>query len=727
MKKILYAINHRQTEDMITKHLSGEYLAVGAVTYKEAILENLHSTGADTVLIRETLPGSTNLEGLLKRIRVEYPDVRVVLICSQRPKKDPFLQTVVGLAIYDIINSDKPSIADIVSYIKTPRTFRDAAQYGIGLPEAPIKKGAATVPADTSTPPPEQDPGAAVKQKAKGFFSDVAKGFSALKKPQNTSTQSNQPQQEAKTYTPVTDSGGGSHVNVELLRASIAESEARKAQADLDRMVQEAANRQTAALLSEVEDLKKQLERAKLDAAVSEEHASSTTEELNSLRSEKDSLAITLTDTRREMQQVIDMYEAQLKAMHDPTNTPEWYSEQSRLWEAQKDSLTHALEDKTREAEELTAKVEFLNEQLTNGTALVTDLKEQVQRAQDMQLSEKGSEELIGRLRAEASEAQGEAAQLKAELSKLEKEMDILREGGPDYSAPLEEVPLLPDNTIYNNSSSSPQAILFTGSKHGIGTTTVAMNLAASIAGRGFKTILIEFNPNYPMCNQFFELTHIPYGIEEAIKAVASGELAGVDKAIIRPHGLRPTRGNLYKTYKKLPAGLHFMLFSNNSLVNKTYEKNSLITEATIYTLLSYLAKRQQYSHIIVDIQCDDYRLQESILNSGYQFDKLCMVMTQDPHAVASAGVQITNLSRAHASSLVASGEFIINKFAPNAPITQRKIEQMLRIGAAQVTKLTEDTNGYLGAAGVGLPYLLNSGHHWMEYDVLRSKIFPNS
>ena len=733
MKKLLYAINHRQTEDMISEYLSGEYLPVGAVTYKEAIIEQLHSTGADVVLIRDSLPGSTALESLLKRIRVECPDVRVVLICSHRQKKDPFLQEVVGLAIYDIINSDRPTVAEIASYIKTPRTFRDAAQYGIGLPEAPIKAGYNPPP----TPPPEpvsqqQDENAVVK-KARGFFADVTKGFSALKKPPSSSNSNvpastTTPASRTENYSPApSSSGGGAQVNLELLRDSIKESEARKAQADLDRLVKEAVDKQTAALLSKAEELQKKLERAELDTAVAEKHASSTMEELNALRTERDSLNITLTDTRREMQQAIDMYESQLRALHDPTNTPEWYSQQTALWDAQRNSLTKGLEDKTREAEELAAKCQFLTEQLEQQNGIITTQKEQIQRAKDMQLSEAGSDELIGQLRAEISEVKSESAQLTADLERTRKELEIAQEGGADFSVPLEEVPQLPDNTVYKTSAESPKSILFVGAKHGIGTTTAAMNLAAGLAGRGFKTILIEVNQNYPMCNQFFEFTHIPFGIEEAAKAVASGEMAAVDKSIIRPHGLRPTKGSLYKTYKKLPAGLHFMLFSNQSLVNRSYEKNPLITEATLYTLLSYLSKRQQYSHIIVDVQCDDFRTQESLLQSGYQFDKLCLVLTQDPHAVASAGVQITNLSKAHASSLIAGGEFIINKFAPNAPITQKKIEQILRIRSAQITKLSEDTNGFLTAAGAGIPYLLNSGHHWMEYDVLRTKICPDT
>ena len=130
MHRLLFAINHRATEAAIAEKVKDDYLMVGAVTYREAVLEKLDTTGADTLLIRETLPGSMDLEKLFKRIRVEYPNVRIIVICSERPKQDPFLKMLVDLAIYDIINSNKPRISEICSYILTPRTFRDAVQYG---------------------------------------------------------------------------------------------------------------------------------------------------------------------------------------------------------------------------------------------------------------------------------------------------------------------------------------------------------------------------------------------------------------------------------------------------------------------------------------------------------------------------------------------------------------------------------------------------------------------
>ena len=98
------------------------------------------------------------------------------------------------------------------------------------------------------------------------------------------------------------------------------------------------------------------------------------------------------------------MYESQLRALHDPTNTPEWYSQQTALWDSQKNSLTKGLEDKTREVEELTAKCNFLTEQIEKLNGIITTQKEQIQRAKDMQLSEADSDELIGQLRAEISE-----------------------------------------------------------------------------------------------------------------------------------------------------------------------------------------------------------------------------------------------------------------------------------------------------------------------------------
>lgn len=145
----------------------------------------------------------------------------------------------------------------------------------------------------------------------------------------------------------------------------------------------------------------------------------------------------------------------------DPTNTPEWYSQQSQLWDSQKDSLTRSLEDKTKEALELMEKCQFLSEQLEQQNGIISNLKEQVQRARDMSLSGAGSEELIGRLRGELSEAKSEVSQLESKLEKTKKELEIAQDGGADFSVPLENVPQLPDNTVYKSSTGLSKDLSF--------------------------------------------------------------------------------------------------------------------------------------------------------------------------------------------------------------------------------------------------------------------------
>ena len=722
MHKILYAINHKQTEEAINQRVSHEYLQVGAVTYKEAVLEQLKNTGADTLLIRESLPGSTPVERLLNRTRVEYPNLRIIIICNERPKQDPFLQMLVNLAIYDIINSDRTSISEICSYILTPRTYRDAAQYGIGLPNVPgsVPKQPTATPVPAAPEPKKED----------GFLDNLKKGFSMFKKSAPTPTTptkaADQPASRAPTTAPGTASSG-LNVDFDLLRESIKESEARKAQEGLDGIIREAVDKQTRVLKSENDDLKKQLLDAQLQVNDAESHASSSAEELNSVRAEVDKLRLTLDDERTRTQQLIDMYESQARALQNPANTPEWYAEQSGLWETQKNNLTTQLTDKTRESEEWQFKAETAINQLKEANDRIAAMEERVQRASDMQLSERGSDELIAKLRTEATEAQAEVVRLSNELKVLREEFENVRGGGPDYAYPAVEVPLLPDDAVYTVSSASPQTILMVGSKHGVGNTTIALNLAASLAGRGFKTLLVELDSNLPMLNAYFEFTHVPYGFEECVNAIANGKIEEVNRAIIRPAGLSPAQISVAKTYKKLPAGLYFLLFSNESLVKHTYSSNPFVTEANIYTFLSYLTKRLQYSYVVLDVRCDDNRLLSCIVNSGYSVNKLCVTLSQDPHAVSSAGTLITTLARAHASNLVAGGEFIVNRFNPSVSVPLAKIEKLLRLTSGQMSKIGEDSSGYITAAQMALPYIQNNGRFRQEYETLREKIAPFS
>ena len=138
--------------------------------------------------------------------------------------------------------------------------------------------------------------------------------------PTTTTKTPDAPSPQAPAATATTSSG--LNVDFDLLRESIKEAEARKAQEGLDGIIREAVDKQTRILKSENDDLKKQLLDAQIQVNDAESHASSSTEELNSVRAEVDKLRLTLDEERTRTQQLIDMYESQVRALQTPPTPP---------------------------------------------------------------------------------------------------------------------------------------------------------------------------------------------------------------------------------------------------------------------------------------------------------------------------------------------------------------------------------------------------------------------
>ena len=99
MKKVLFALNHKATEDFVTERLGPDYIIVNAVTYREAVLSALPGAGADILVFRDSLDGSIDITRLFEQIRTEYPEIRIVFICGERPKGDKMLAAIVSLEI----------------------------------------------------------------------------------------------------------------------------------------------------------------------------------------------------------------------------------------------------------------------------------------------------------------------------------------------------------------------------------------------------------------------------------------------------------------------------------------------------------------------------------------------------------------------------------------------------------------------------------------------------
>lgn len=99
LQKLLFAINHKATEDAISEIIKESHICVGAATYKESVIDLLKKTNPDILIIRETLQGTIKMLNLISEIRIECPTVRIIFISFKREKDDLFLESLVNYGI----------------------------------------------------------------------------------------------------------------------------------------------------------------------------------------------------------------------------------------------------------------------------------------------------------------------------------------------------------------------------------------------------------------------------------------------------------------------------------------------------------------------------------------------------------------------------------------------------------------------------------------------------
>lgn len=224
MKKILLAINHKETEETIKTMVRDDFLCVGTATYKEAVLPLLKDTQPDVLVLRDTLQGNTPILQMIEDIRIEAPNTRIVFISKLRSKTDSLLAALVSYGIYDIINKDIVPVDEMVSHIIHPRNFRDVSLYYTGV-EKVEHEPEESMPENT--------------QPKLGFWGSL---FGS--KPKTETVTNPAPFQNPDRQAPAVDT--------ETLRMAIREEERRKVQQDMDALIQDAIHKATKELSEKV-------------------------------------------------------------------------------------------------------------------------------------------------------------------------------------------------------------------------------------------------------------------------------------------------------------------------------------------------------------------------------------------------------------------------------------------------------------------------------------------
>lgn len=673
--KILYAVNSKPIEDVVTRSLdaqtNGGYVKVGAAAYREKVLPDLKQSGADILLYREDLKGSTDIFELLRQVRENFPNVRIIFMGNRHETTSRLICSLVFLGIYDILCGDTIPAAELVDIILHPHNFGDVAKYFHAsymndyLPEEPQQA------ANSS------DSG------KKGLFGGLMKGLGGLSlKPGGVQEQVQETPQVAAPAAPAVKVVQAPTVDMDAMRDAMLEDARRQAQQELGQLVADGVALQT---LNMKEELEKQKDTITQLAADLREKTASEADLKNKL-AEAIKLRNAAEDQLIKFQEnaefTTQQYQAQLVQLQT-TKSADWYHEQTEKWLAERahyksvideqsqkiNALTSSLADMTRAKDELSREVAERDQKLENMTlAVPRDVTSAIDET-------------------------------------LEGDYVIVPDEDPEYR---------------QMAPGGGRVIAFMGTKHGAGCSTIALNTAVALANAGFKTCYLEINRQFPMVAGFFEFNNIALGLDTALAALQQGNSTMAARCIIKPHAVKTNNKNMMKVYNRLPGPLHFLLYSNDFINRCRMGSAPFLSEEDMKNLIYFLTTKERYSYVILDIQPDDQNALNMVLASRFRAHQLVMVMTQDTHGIKTAGTMITALARSPGADLVRNTEFVINQFSPRNKMSIGNICDILHIPSKRVSKISLDSEGYMAANYAAVPYVISNGKNKQEYMDLR-------
>lgn len=673
--KILYAVNSKPIEDVVTRSLdaqtSGGYVKVGAAAYREKVLPDLKQSGADILLYREDLKGSTDIFELLRQVRENFPNVRIIFMGNRHETTSRLICSLVFLGIYDILCGDTIPAAELVDIILHPHNFGDVSKYFH-----------ASYMNDYLPEEPQQAAGSSDGGK-KSLFGGLMKGLGGLGlKPGGGQEQIQEAPQPAAPAAPAVKVVQAPTVDMDAMRDAMLEDARRQAQAELPQLVSDQVALQTLNMKEELEKQKDTI--AQLAADLREKTASEA--DLKNKLSEAIKLRNAAEDQLIKFQEnaefATQQYQAQLVQLQT-TKSADWYHEQTQKWLAERAQYKSVIDEQTKKINALTSS---LADMTRAKDELSREVAERDQKLENMTLA----------VPRDVTSAIDET---------LEGDYVIVPDEDPEYR---------------QMAPGGGRVIAFMGTKHGAGCSTIALNTAVALANAGFKTCYLEINRQFPMVAGFFEFNNIALGLDTALAALQQGNSTMAARCIIKPHAVKTNNKNMMKVYNRLPGPLHFLLYSNDFINRCRIGSAPFLSEEDMKNLIYFLTTKERYSYVILDIQPDDQNALNMVLTSRFRAHQLVMVMTQDTHGIKTAGTMVTALARSPGADLVRNTEFVINQFSPRNKMSVGNICDILHIPSKRVSKISLDSEGYMAANYAAVPYVISNGKNKQEYMDLR-------
>lgn len=272
------------------------------------------------------------------------------------------------------------------------------------------------------------------------------------------------------------------------------------------------------------------------------------------------------------------------------------------------------------------------------------------------------------------------------------------------------------------SSNSKQRVCMFYGAMPGVGTSTLALNVATYLALKRYKVVYIEFNNICPTLSYWYDLGEITQGLEKALMGIETRSYKDVNRNIVTKQNILELNSDLVDRHAKYPDLLHYMFFSNKHMKQQAGEAIK-IAPNTFKDLLLLLLYKEGYDYIIVDVYShSDYHILETV--STFSTTNV-FVMNQD---IVSIGTSLNKFAALEATGLdfemLKESEankknslepvqnfknfYIINKFKDDAIFSKKKIVDWIQADK-KIFYVPENSTEILNATYKALPVILTS------------------
>jgi pilus assembly protein CpaE len=204
--------------------------------------------------------------------------------------------------------------------------------------------------------------------------------------------------------------------------------------------------------------------------------------------------------------------------------------------------------------------------------------------------------------------------------------------------------------TSMGHSRNAGKVLSFFGSKGGVGTTTLAVNLASTLTRQQKKVLLIDNHAEFGHVCLYLGLDGNRYHFHELIRNVNR-----LDSELLRGF------------IAKHSSGLEVLSSPESHDPNRSIDPDAL--ERTIDFL------RDEYDYLILDCETSLTEVNLAVMDSS---DEICLVATPEIGAVRDLSRYIDNLSRNEKATTKL--HIVINRHSSNGAIGIEQIEKAIRL-----------------------------------------------